>query len=178
MQQAHGSITVLLTEERLSVDAAFNAVCRIDCGGTALFVGTTRSPSEGRDVAELSYEAYEELARSELARVAEAAVERHGLGAVYVAHRVGTVPLGEPSVVVAAAAAHRAEAFAGARELIDELKRRVPIWKRERWAGGGRWVGVPEEAAPAVPGAALTADRAAGMAAPELGGTRKEALDG
>jgi molybdopterin synthase catalytic subunit len=148
MEQPRGSITVLLGEERLAVGDAFEAVCRPDCGGTALFVGTTRSPSEGRDVVELSYEAYEEVARRELARVAEAALARHGLGAVYVAHRLGVVPPGEPSVVVAAAAPHRAEAFAGARELIDELKRLVPIWKRERWADhGGRWVGVPDEPA-------------------------------
>jgi molybdopterin synthase catalytic subunit len=145
MQQPPGSITVLLSAERLAVDDAFRAVCRPECGGTALFVGTTRSPSGGRDVAELSYEAYEEVARRELARVAEAAMARHGLGAVYVAHRLGPVPPGEPSVVVAAAAPHRAEAFAGARELIDELKREVPIWKRERWAdSGSRWVGLPE----------------------------------
>jgi molybdopterin synthase catalytic subunit len=147
MQQLSGSITVLLTAERLSVDDAFRAVLRPECGGTALFVGTTRSPSEGRDVIELSYEAYEDLARRELARVAEAVLTRHGLGAVYVAHRLGTVPHAEPSVVVAAAAPHRAAAFAGARELIDELKRQVPIWKRERWADGGRWVGVPADAA-------------------------------
>lgn len=152
MQQQPTPVTILLTGERLSVDDAFRAVCRRECGGTALFVGTTRSPSEGRDVAELSYEAYEDLARRELARVAEAALTRHGLGAVYVAHRLGAVPPGEPSVVVAAAAPHRPAAFDGARELIDELKRQVPIWKRERWADGSRWIGVPDEAAAAAAG--------------------------
>ncbi|HEV3498141.1 MAG TPA: molybdenum cofactor biosynthesis protein MoaE, partial [Actinomycetes bacterium] len=68
----------------------------------------------------------------------------HRLGAVYLAHRVGVVPEAEPSVVVAASAPHRAEAFAGCRELIDELKATVPIWKKELWAGGGKWVGVPD----------------------------------
>jgi molybdopterin synthase catalytic subunit len=137
-------VTVLLTGAPLSLDAAFRSVLLPGCGGTALFVGTTRSPSAGRVVDELEYEAYEELARPALERVARAAAERHGLGAAYLAHRVGVVPPAEPSVIVAASAPHRAEAFAGCRELIDELKRTVPIWKRERWAGGGRWVGAPD----------------------------------
>ena len=138
-------ITVTLTGDALSLDAAFRAVSLPECGGTAMFVGTTRNHSEGHHVEVLEYEAYEELARKELERVALAAVERHGLGAAYLAHRLGIVPVGEASVIVAASAAHRAEAFAGCRELIDELKRMVPIWKKERWAGGGRWVGAPEE---------------------------------
>jgi molybdopterin synthase catalytic subunit len=138
-------ITVALTDAALSLDVAFQAVCLPECGGTALFVGTTRNHSEGRHVELLEYEAYEELARQELERVALLAVERHGLGAAYLGHRLGVVPVGEASVIVAASAAHRAEAFAGCRELIDELKRIVPIWKKERWAGGDRWVGVPEE---------------------------------
>ena len=137
-------VTVLLSEEPLSLDAAFRAVLRPDCGGTALFVGTTRSPNQGREVDELQYEAYAEVARPELERVGREAAARHGLGAVYLAHRVGVVPAAEPSVIVAASAPHRAEAFTGCRELIDELKRTAPIWKKERWAGGGRWVGAPE----------------------------------
>ena len=138
------NVTVLLSEEPLSLDAAFRAVLRPDCGGTALFVGTTRSPNQGRDVDELEYEAYAEAARPELERIGRETAGRHGLGAVYLAHRVGVVPAAEPSVIVAASAPHRAEAFAGCRELIDELKRTAPIWKKERWVGGGRWVGVPE----------------------------------
>ena len=137
-------ITVALTDSALSLDTAFHAVCLPECGGTALFVGTTRNHSQGHEVEVLEYEAYEELAAKELERVALAAVERHGLSAAYLAHRLGVVPVGEASVIVAASAAHRAEAFAGCRELIDELKRLVPIWKKERWAGGGHWVGSPE----------------------------------
>jgi molybdopterin synthase catalytic subunit len=137
------NLTVLLTSEPLSLDAAFRAVVLPGCGGTALFVGTTRSPNQGREVDELEYEAFAELARPEMERVGRGAAASHGLGAVYLAHRVGVVPAAEPSVIVAAAAPHRAEALAGCRELIDELKRNVPIWKKERWAGGGRWVGLP-----------------------------------
>jgi molybdopterin synthase catalytic subunit len=144
--QADGQarVTVLLTGERLSLDAAFAAVVAPACGGTALFVGTTRSPNQGREVEELEYEAYQELARPAMERVGRGVAARHGLGAVYLAHRVGVVPQAEPSVIVAAAAPHRDEALTGCRELIDELKRTVPIWKKERWTGGGRWVGMPE----------------------------------
>jgi molybdopterin synthase catalytic subunit len=139
------NLTVLLTDRPLSLDAAFRAVLDPTCGGTALFVGTTRSPNQGRVVDELEYEAYAELAEPELERVARKAAATHGLGAVYLAHRTGVVPAAEPSVIVAASAPHRAEAFAGCRELIDELKATVPIWKKERWAGGGEWVGVPAD---------------------------------
>jgi molybdopterin synthase catalytic subunit len=138
------NLTVLLTSEPLSLDAAFRAVLDPACGGTALFVGTTRSPNQGRVVDELEYEVYAELAEPELERVARKAAATHGLGAVYLAHRTGVVGPGEASVVVAASAPHRAEAFAGCRELIDELKASVPIWKKELWSGGGRWVGIPE----------------------------------
>jgi molybdopterin synthase catalytic subunit len=138
------NLTVVLTSEPLSLDAAFRAVLDPGCGGTALFVGTTRTPNQGREVTELEYEAYAELARPEMERVGRQAAARHGLGAVYLAHRVGVVAAAEPSVIVAASAPHRAEAFAGCRELIDELKATVPIWKKERWAGGGQWVGLPD----------------------------------
>jgi molybdopterin synthase catalytic subunit len=137
-------VTTLLTGEPLSLDDAFRAVLLPGCGGTALFVGTTRSPNQGKEVDELEYEAYQELAGPALEEVGRQAAARHGLGAVYLAHRVGVVPQGEPSVIVAASAPHRAEAFDGCRELIDELKRTAPIWKKERWVVGGRWVGVPE----------------------------------
>jgi molybdopterin synthase catalytic subunit len=132
------NLTVLLTSEPLSLDAAFRAVLDPACGGTA------RSPNQGREVDQLQYEAYAELAEPEMERVARKAAATHGLGAVYLAHRVGVVGAAELSVIVAASAPHRAEAFAGCRELIDELKATVPIWKKELWVGGGEWVGVPD----------------------------------
>jgi MoaE-MoaD fusion protein len=99
-------------------------------GAVVTFSGVTR------EVSHLDYEAYEEMALERMRAIAGAAVERHGLCAAAVEHRVGRVPLSEPSVVVAASAPHRGEAFAGAREIIDELKAGAPIWKREE----GEWV--------------------------------------
>jgi molybdopterin synthase catalytic subunit len=89
-----------------------------------------------RDVPELEYEAYAEMAEAQIAEIVARAVERHGLCAAAAEHRIGTVPLSEPSVVIAASALHRDAAFAGAREIIDEIKARAPIWKKEE----GEWV--------------------------------------
>jgi molybdopterin synthase catalytic subunit len=99
-------------------------------GAVVTFSGVTR------DVPALEYEAYAEMALERLRAIASAAVERHGLCAAAVEHRVGTVPLSEASVVVAASAPHRGEAFAGARDIIDALKADAPIWKQEE----GEWV--------------------------------------
>ena len=100
------------------------------------------SPSPGvtREVERLEYEAYAEMAEERLAEIAAEAVERHGLCAAAVEHRVGSVGLSEPSVVVAVSAPHRGEAFAGAREIIDRAKSEAPIWKKEVEGGEERWV--------------------------------------
>ncbi len=97
-------------------------------------------PGHDADVEQLEYEAYREMAEERIAAIVADAVERHGLEAAAAEHRVGTVALGEASVAVAASAAHREEAFAGAREIIDRIKAEAPIWKKEVDAGNERWV--------------------------------------
>jgi molybdopterin synthase catalytic subunit len=124
------SVHVAVRSEPLSLDALCARVRDARAGAVVVFSGVTR------EVDRLDYEAYAEMAEAELRRIAEAALARHGLCAVAVEHRVGTVPLSEASVIVAASAPHRGEAFAGAREVIDEVKARAPIWKREE----GEWV--------------------------------------
>ena len=101
-------------------------------GAVVLFEGVTR------EVEELDYEAYVEMAEPRLAAIAAEEAVRHGLCAVAVEHRTGTVRLGEPSVIVAVSAPHRGEAFAGARAVIDRVKAEAPIWKVEIGADGGR----------------------------------------
>ena len=91
-------------------------------------------------MARLEYEAYAEMARERLATIVADAVQRHGLCAAAAEHRVGDVPLSEPSVAVAASAPHRGEAFAGAREIIDRIKAEAPIWKKEVSEEGAEWV--------------------------------------
>jgi len=116
---------VEITAEPLDLDALRRRVRDPRAGAVVCFEGVTRA------VPHLVYEAYEEMARAAIARIVDEAVAEHGLCAAAVAHRVGEVPLSEPSVAIAVSAPHRAEAFAGARAIIDRLKEQVPIWKRE-----------------------------------------------
>jgi molybdopterin synthase catalytic subunit len=116
---------IRVTGEPLDVAALSAAVRDPRAGAVVLFEGVTR------EVPELDYEAYAEMAEPKLRAIAEEEAERHGLCAVAVEHRTGTVPLGEPSVIVAAGAPHRGEAFAGARAVIDRVKAEAPIWKVE-----------------------------------------------
>ncbi|MDX6671905.1 MAG: MoaE-MoaD fusion protein [Solirubrobacteraceae bacterium] len=119
-----------ISSEPLSLDALVARVRDPRAGAVVSFSGVTR------EVDRLEYDAYAEMAQPELERIAAEAVERHGLCAAAVEHRIGEVALGEASVIVAASAPHREEAFAGAREIIDRLKLQAPIWKREE----GEWV--------------------------------------
>jgi molybdopterin synthase catalytic subunit len=123
-----------VTSEPLSLDTLAGRVRHPRAGAVVTFQGVTR------EVERLEYEAYAEMAEPKLAEIARAAVERNGLCAAAVEHRVGEVPLSEPSVAVAVSAPHRGEAFAGAREIIDRVKAEAPIWKKEVEGGDARWV--------------------------------------
>jgi MoaE-MoaD fusion protein len=118
-------IHVRITDGALDVATLADAVRDPRAGATVLFEGVTR------EVPELDYEAYAEMAQTRIEQIAAEELERHGLCAVAVEHRTGTVALSEPSVIVAASAPHRGEAFAGARALIDRVKAEAPIWKVE-----------------------------------------------
>ncbi len=125
---------VRVTDEPLSIINLANSVGRPGAGAVVVFCGVTRA------VERLEYEAYGEMAEQRIAAILDECTARHGLEAAAAEHRVGSVPLGEPSVVVAVSAAHREEAFAGAREAIDRIKAEAPIWKREVDGGEGAWV--------------------------------------
>jgi MoaE-MoaD fusion protein len=125
---------VRVTDEPIVASRVTDLVRRPGAGAVVTFEGTVR------DVEFLDYEAYREMAEQEMAKIVAECAQRHGLEAAAAEHRVGRVALGEPGVVVAAAAAHREEAFAGAREIIDRIKAQAPIWKRELDGGQARWV--------------------------------------
>ncbi len=118
------------------------SVADVSCGATVLFVGSTRDQNEGRRVVELQYEAYEEMALKEMERIGSAAEAQWQIGKIALVHRLGNVPLGEASVAVAVSAPHRSDAFAAARYAIDQLKKTVPIWKKEVFEGGEVWIGL------------------------------------
>ncbi len=130
-----------ITAEPLDVAAVIAEVAADEAGGIASFVGTVRSSSRGRDVLHLEYEAFEEMAEPMLEELGAALTERHGLSAVAIHHRIGRVEIGEPSVVVAASAPHRASALDACREAIDTLKETIPLWKKEVYVGGEEWIG-------------------------------------
>ena len=131
----------LLSDRPLSLDAAVAEVGSADAGAVATFTGTVRRRSRGRDVLYLEYEAYEGMAEQTMAGLAEELRARHDLLEVAIHHRVGRVEIGEPSVVIAVSAAHRAAALAACAEAIDTLKETVPLWKKETYEGGEEWIG-------------------------------------
>ena len=109
-------------------------------GGIATFLGCARDFSEGRDVSEISFEAYGNMVLAEMNKLRSEAIARFGLLDARIVHRVTTVRAGDNIVFIAAAAEHRAAAFDGCRWRIDELKQRVPIWKKEITQQGDSWV--------------------------------------
>jgi molybdopterin synthase catalytic subunit len=125
-----GSLHARVTDAPLVLQDLIDRVTDPRAGALVSFLGVTR------EVPALEYEAYADMAEKEIAEIVARAVERYGLCAAAAEHRVGAVPLSEPSVAVVASAPHREEAFVGAREIIDEIKARAPIWKKEQ----GEWV--------------------------------------
>jgi molybdopterin synthase catalytic subunit len=120
-------------------------------GATAVFLGTVRNTNDGRAVTGIEYQAYSAMAQRELRAIAEETATRFATQAIAVEHRVGYLALGEVSIAIAASHARRGQAFDAARYAIEEIKRRVPIWKREHYADGSRrWVEAMAHAAPAV----------------------------
>jgi molybdopterin synthase catalytic subunit len=138
---ATGDDWVALIPGPLPVAEASAWVVRPDCGATVTFTGTARDHAPDRpDVRHLEYEAYEGPALARLdTLVGELRARWPAIRRVALLHRTGVVDIGDAAVVVAVSSPHRAEAFEAARVAIDELKRTVPIWKREAWAGGESW---------------------------------------
>ena len=129
-----------VTDQPLSIDEAYAAVRRPDCGAVALFVGTVRDHHDGKKVVSLSYSAFNEMAEKEFAKIADEAATRWKIGATYLAHRTGKLEIGDASVVIAVSAPHRAEAFDACRHAIEALKKLAPIWKEEFYETGKAWV--------------------------------------
>jgi MoaE-MoaD fusion protein len=128
------SVHVKVGEGPLSLEQIATRVVRDEAGAVVSFQGVTR------EVERLDYEAYREMAHERIAAILRDCVDEHGLEAAAAEHRIGSVPLGEASVIVSVSAAHRDAAFAGARDAIDRIKAEAPIWKREVEGSGGHWV--------------------------------------
>jgi MoaE-MoaD fusion protein len=131
----------LLSDEPLSLDRVVDEVRDEQAGAIATFTGTTRVHSRGREVTHLDYEAYEGMAERVMEEIAASLAARYDLCAIAIHHRVGRVGIGDTSVLIAVSAPHRADALAACKDAIDELKERVPLWKKEVYSGGEEWIG-------------------------------------
>ena len=131
----------VLSDQPLSLESVVREVADDGAGAIATFTGTVRTRSRGRAVVHLEYEAYEGMAEGVMAQIAEQLKARYNLHDIAIHHRVGRVGIGEPSVVIAVSAPHRADALAACKDAIDTLKETVPLWKKEVYEGGEEWIG-------------------------------------
>lgn len=130
-----------ITRNPINLQELIDFVADPEAGAIATFIGTTRNNNEGRKVIALDYEAYPEMAEKELARLGEEAKKRWNIQRMAIVHRIGPVQITEPSVIIVVSAAHRADAFEACRFAIEEIKRTIPIWKKEVFEGGEVWIG-------------------------------------
>jgi len=141
MRNAESNAMRYLTRSPISVDVLLAEVSSSACGGTCLFLGTVRNGPDEQGVTAIEYSAYEEMVEAEFGRLLADARGRWPEARIAVRHRLGTIPVGEASIAIAAAAPHRAQAFEACRYVIEEVKRRVPVWKKElRVDGTEVWV--------------------------------------
>ncbi len=130
-----------VTHEALQLQELVDFVTDPEAGAIATFIGTTRNHNEGRKVVALDYEAYPEMAEKELVRLGIEAKKKWPICRMAIVHRIGPVQITEPSVMIVVSAAHREAAFAACRFAIEEIKKTVPIWKKEVYEGGEIWIG-------------------------------------
>jgi molybdopterin converting factor subunit 1 len=135
-------LAIIVPDRPPSLDHVVDAVRAPAIGGIVAFVGLVRASSQGRSVEKLDYEAYAAMAEKVFHEICDEIEARHVGVALAIEHRVGALRVGDVAVALAAGAPHRAEAFTAARELIDELKKRAPIWKKETGPDGTEWVGM------------------------------------
>ncbi len=132
---------ILITEEHLSADEALRVISSEEAGGYVIFLGKVREKEKGYPkVLKLIYEAYDEMAVKEMERIRREAMERFPVKDVIIWHRKGELKVEEETMLIAVAAPHRKEAFEACEWIVDEVKRRVPVWKKEVTERGSFWV--------------------------------------
>ena len=129
-----------ITVKKIGVQTIIRKVLSIESGASVVFIGTVRKLSRGREIENLEYEAYEEMALREFSKIADDVKGRWNVTRVAIAHRIGKLEPGEVTLVIAVSAPHREDAYQASRYIIEELKKTVPIWKKEVWEGGEEWI--------------------------------------
>lgn len=135
---------IRVTEDELRAEEAIAAVSAAGAGAINVFLGVVRDTNLGRKVSYLVYDAYPSMAEKVMREIAEEARERFGLIDCAVMHRTGRLEIGETSLLIAVSSAHRAPSFEGGHWFVNEIKKRVPIWKKEVWDDGEEWIEGPE----------------------------------
>ena len=130
-----------VTDKPIELQELVNYVSDAEAGAIATFIGTTRNNNEGRKVTALDYDGYPEMAEKELRRIGADAKTKWPICKMAIVHRLGPVQITEASVIIAVSAGHRDAAFAACRFAIEEIKKTVPIWKKEVYEGGEVWIG-------------------------------------
>ena len=138
---------ITVTRDDFNVDEELKKLNKPSVGGMVSLVGIVRAESEGQHIDSMEIEVYPEMAVKQLSAIREEAISRFGIEEIRIIHRYGNLKVGDNIVLIAVSASHRADAFDACRYVIDELKKRVPIWKREHTPHGARWVevGRPDE---------------------------------
>lgn len=129
-----------VTKKAINIDGVVNRVLNIDSGAVVIFIGTVRKSSHRREVLYLEYEAYENMAIKEFRKLAAETKSKWNVKKVSIVHRIGRLKVGEISVVIVVASPHRDDAYKASRYIIEKLKQKVPIWKKEAWDGGLEWI--------------------------------------
>lgn len=137
------AVMIKIITKNIDVEEILQSVQDPSAGGIDIFIGTTRNHSDGKQVISLEYEAYDPMALKMMNVIEEEVRRRWQIKKISIVHRVGTVAIGEASVVIAVSSVHRKEAFEACRYAIDVLKKNVPIWKKEVFVDGEMWVGIP-----------------------------------
>lgn len=140
MEDNQNNIKIVLTQNTLSLDQAFQFVNHVEMGGNCLFVGTVRGRTDDVKTMALEFESFEAMAKKEINKIAVDLKAKYGPLNLYVAHRLGLCQPGDVVVIIAVATPHRDKAFAACRQAIDTLKQTVPIWKKEILEDGSFWV--------------------------------------
>ncbi len=128
-----------IQQELLDLKKAYEFVNHEEAGAVNIFTGTTRNHHDGKRVIELYYDCYREMAIKELRKIARKMLEKHQLKRIWITHRIGLVPIGEASIILAVSSAHRKDAFAATAEVMNLIKQDVPIWKRETFTDEVVW---------------------------------------
>ncbi|HLR42626.1 MAG TPA: molybdenum cofactor biosynthesis protein MoaE [Pseudogracilibacillus sp.] len=134
-----------ITEEAITIQECIDKVIRPEAGAISTFIGVAREFTQGKRTLHLEYDAYVPMAEKQLARIGEEIKKKHPDAEVAIAHRIGRLDISDVAVAIAVSTPHRAAAFEASRYAIERIKEIVPIWKKEHWEDGTKWIGDQKE---------------------------------